>query len=158
MVGAGDSFEDLKRQRDQAGLTDAIRMTGRMRWGPELRAVLSATDICVQPDPPSALNERSTMVKTMEYMALSKPVVAFDLKETRVTGGGAIVFADERTPKGLADAVERLADDPVRRKRLGELGRQRVEGELGWHVQAERLRSVYARLFPGALPRARAAS
>jgi glycosyltransferase involved in cell wall biosynthesis len=155
MVGAGDSFEDLKRKRDEAGLTDAIAMTGRMRWGPELRAALSATDICVQPDPPGELNDRSTMVKTMEYMALGRPVVAFDLKETRVTGGDAITFAAAATPEALADAVEALADDPVRRQHLGTLGRERVESDLGWHVQAKKLLSVYERLFPGALSRER---
>jgi glycosyltransferase involved in cell wall biosynthesis len=107
----------------------------------------------VQPDPPGELNDRSTMVKTMEYMALGRPVVAFDLKETRVTGGDAIAFAAAHTPEALADAVEALADDPVRRQHLGTLGRERVESDLGWHVQAKKLLSVYERLFPGALSR-----
>jgi glycosyltransferase involved in cell wall biosynthesis len=158
MIGAGDSFEDLKRKRDEAGLRDAITMTGRMRWGPELRAALRATDICVQPDPPGELNDRSTMVKTMEYMALERPVVAFDLKETRVTGGDAITFAEAPTAAALADAVEALAGDTARRRHLGTLGRERVESELGWHVQAKKLLSVYERLFPGSVRGQRTAS
>jgi hypothetical protein len=48
----------------------------------EARKVLSAVDLCVQPDPSSPLNDRSTMNKLMEYMALGKATVAFDLAET----------------------------------------------------------------------------
>jgi hypothetical protein len=39
----------------------------------------------------------------------------------------------------------------VRRKHLGALGRERVESDLGWHVQAQKLLSVYERLFPGSV-------
>ena len=44
---------------------------------------LSTADICLDPNPSSPLNDVSTWIKVMEYMALGKPIVSFDLKETR---------------------------------------------------------------------------
>ncbi len=150
MVGTGDSFESLGRLRDQYGLTDAVKMTGRVPWK-DVLAALSACDVCVQPDPPGGLNDHSTMNKLMEYMALSKAVVSFDLKESRVSGGDAAVYAPGGSAEALADAVQSLADDPARRERLGAAGRARVEGVLAWHHQQRALLSVYERLFPGQL-------
>lgn len=150
MVGTGDSYAALCRLRDEYGLTEAVRMTGRVPW-PEVLAALSATDICVQPDPPGGLNDHSTMNKLMEYMALGKAVVSFDLTESRVSGGDAAVYAPGDSAAALADAVQALADDPERRARLGAAGRARVEQTLAWHHQQRALIGVYDRLFPGEL-------
>ncbi|MFN8640487.1 MAG: heparinase II/III family protein [Candidatus Binatia bacterium] len=86
MVGTGASFAAIRRRRDALGLADAVVMTGRLPW-PDVLATLRATDICVQPDPPGRLNDRSTMNKLMDYLALGRAVVAHDLPETRVSGG-----------------------------------------------------------------------
>lgn len=150
MVGTGDSFDSLCRLRDESGLTDAVKMTGRVPWK-DVLAALSACDVCVQPDPPGGLNDHSTMNKLMEYMALGKAVVSFDLTESRVSGGDAALYAPGGSAEALADAVQALADDPARRARLGQLGRERVERVLAWHHQQRALLSVYERLFPGQL-------
>ncbi len=47
--------------------------------------ILSTADVGLSPDPKNPLNDLSTMNKTMEYMAFELPVVAFDLRETRVS-------------------------------------------------------------------------
>jgi len=150
MVGTGDSYASLCRLRDEYGLSESVTMTGRVPW-PDVLAALSATDICVQPDPPGGLNDHSTMNKLMEYMALGKAVVSFDLAESRVSGGDAAVYAPGDSAAALADAVQALADDPARRARLGAAGRARVEQTLAWHHQQRALIGVYDRLFPGEL-------
>lgn len=149
-MGSGDSFQDLVRLRDELGLAEVVRMTGRIPWA-QVLANLRATDICVQPDPPGGLNDRSTMNKLMEYMALGRATVSFDLPESRVSGGDATVYVPGRDPADLARAVVDLADDPTRRAELGARGLRRIEDVLSWPRQARNLVQVYERLFPGAL-------
>ena len=109
----------------------------------------AATDICVQPDLPDVLNSKLTMNKLMEYMAFGKPIVAFDMTETRVSGGEAGVYVSQHDADGLADAVVELADDPDRRARLGQAGRRRIEDELAWEHQARSLLGAYRQTLNG---------
>jgi glycosyltransferase involved in cell wall biosynthesis len=148
LVGRGDSFDDIQRLRTEYGLEDCMTLTGRLP-AEEVMAALSAADICVQPDPPNRLNQVSTMNKPMEYMALGKPVVAYALKETMVTGGDVCQYVQGGDPQGLADAVENLADDPKLREKLGKLGLERVEKVLSWPHQAPDLLGIYEALYPG---------
>lgn len=150
MVGAGDSWPELVRQRDEWGLTDAVKMPGRVAWT-DVLGNLAATDICVQPDPPTAFNKLLAHNKLMEYMAMGKAPVAFDMAETRVSGADTVTYVDPSLgAAGLADAVIALADDKARRERLGKAARKRIEEVLCWEKQAHTLMKVYNRLFPGA--------
>ena len=149
-IGSGDSHGDLTQLRDRMGLTDVVRMPGRIPWK-DVLAGLRATDICVQPDPPGGLNDRSTMNKLMEYMALGRATVSFDLPESRISGGDATIYVPGKNPADLADAVISLADDPSRRRALGELGKKRIDEVLCWPRQARHLVAAYAKLFPGRL-------
>ena len=73
---------------------------------------LTITDVCLSPDPSNELNDRSTMIKTMEYMAMGKPVVAFDLPETRYSAQHAALYATPNRVEEFADHIETLlADD-----------------------------------------------
>ena len=151
MLGAGDSWAGLKQSRDAMGLTDAVAMPGRVPWA-QILGSLTACDICVQPDPPTAFNRLLAHNKLMEYMALGKASVAFDMEETRVSGGEAVDYVPgERGARGLAEAVAALADDPVRRAALGKAARARIVGTLSWEQQAHTLLEVYQRLFADAL-------
>ena len=153
MVGSGDAFPALQQLRDELGLTDAVLMTGSIPW-PRVLATLAAADLCVQPDLPSAYNNNLTTNKLMEYMAMGKATVAFDLPEARVSGGNAVCFVETYSTDALADAVLDLVDDPERRRVMGLQARQRVETTLAWEHQAQSLVRVYQQLFPGscALP------
>jgi glycosyltransferase involved in cell wall biosynthesis len=147
MIGKGDSFDELVRLREEFGLTDVIVMTGRIPWS-NLLASLRATDICVQPDPPGRLNDHSTMNKLMEYMSLGRAVVSYDLAESRVSGGEAVLYAHGSDAEALASAVMMLADNPDRMRELQRAGQERVRDVLSWEHQSPRLVEVYQKLFP----------
>ncbi|HEX6516518.1 MAG TPA: glycosyltransferase family 4 protein [Nocardioidaceae bacterium] len=134
LMGSGDCFEELVAQRDRLGLQDYVELTGRVP-DETVAAVLSTADVGLSPDPKNPLNDVSTMNKTMEYMAFGLPVVAFDLKETRVSAGEAGVYAEPNEVDSFAKAIVELVDDPARRDEMGRLGRRRVEQELAWTHQ-----------------------
>lgn len=151
MIGKGDSFEDLVRLRDEFGLTESVMMTGRIPWS-DVIASLRATDICVQPDPPGLLNDHSTMNKLMEYMSLGRAVVTYDLAETRVSGGDAVLYVQGSSVEDLAIAVMGLADNPGQIRELQRAGQKRVRDVLSWDHQSPRLVEVYEKLFPESSP------
>jgi glycosyltransferase involved in cell wall biosynthesis len=136
LMGSGDSYNDLVALRDDLGLQDYVDLPGRV---PDefVHRVLSSADVGISPDPLNPLNDVSTMNKTMEYMAFGLPVVAFDLRETRVSAGPAAVYADPSSgPEGLAEALVSLLDDPEARAAMGKAGRERVVNQLAWKHQA----------------------
>jgi glycosyltransferase involved in cell wall biosynthesis len=144
-VGAGDSHDELVSLADELGIAERITFTGRVP-DETVFEVLSTADVGLSPDPLNPLNDVSTMNKTMEYMAFELPVVAFDLKETRVSAGPAAVYAPPNDTDGFAQAILELLDDPERRAEMGREGRERVERELAWRHQAPRYLSVYESL------------
>jgi len=145
LIGGGDCFADLVALRDELGLKDAVEFTGRVP-DETVAAILSTADVGISPDPKNPLNDLSTMNKTMEYMAFSLPVLAFDLRETRVSAADAAVYATPNVVEEMALLLVELTDDEPRRRSMGEAGRARVEQELAWSHQAARYLSVYERV------------
>src|SRR6266568_3744701 len=99
-------------------------------------------------DPRSPLNEHSTMIKTMEYMAMGKPVVAFDLTETRFSAQDAALYATPNLVEDFAKNIEALLDDDELRLKMGATGRKRIEEELSWDHNEKKLLLAYEKLFP----------
>jgi glycosyltransferase involved in cell wall biosynthesis len=141
-VGAGDTFEEMKELADRLGLADQVEFTGRIPDA-DLVRYLSTADICLSPDPRNPLNDVSTMNKVMEYMAMGKPIVSFELREARVSAGDAAVYARANDVSEFAKLTAELLDDPVQRARMGEIGRARVEGPLSWAHSSEALLTAY---------------
>jgi glycosyltransferase involved in cell wall biosynthesis len=148
LIGSGDCFNDLVALRDELDLAGHVEFTGR---APDelVAGILSTADVGLSPDPKNPLNDLSTMNKTMEYMAFELPVVAFDLRETRVSAGEAAVYVQPNDEYAYAEAIVALMDDEPRRARLGKLGRSRVEQELAWDHQKRAYLDVYRRLVSG---------
>jgi glycosyltransferase involved in cell wall biosynthesis len=144
-VGAGDSYDELVSLAGNLGIAERVTFTGRVP-DETVFEVLSTADVGLSPDPLNPLNDVSTMNKTMEYMAFELPVVAFDLKETRVSAGAAAVYAPPNDTDAFAEAILELLDDSKRRAEMGREGRERVERELAWRHQAPRYLSVYESL------------
>ena len=142
IMGTGDSLEDLRRLADELALTGHVELPGFVSEA-DLGTNLAAADICVDPDPSSPLNDVSTWIKIMEYMACAKPIVAFELKETKVSASDAALFVTPNDESAFAEAIVRLMDDPRLRERMGVFGRQRVENELQWSVVGANLLHAY---------------
>jgi glycosyltransferase involved in cell wall biosynthesis len=149
LIGSGDCFDELVALSHHLELSDFVTFTGRVSDA-EVAAILSTADVGVSPDPKNPLNDVSTMNKTMEYMAFSLPVVAFDLRETRVSAADAAVYATPNDVGELAVLLVDLIDDEPRRRAMGKAGRTRIEQELAWDHQAPRYVEVYRTLTAGA--------
>jgi glycosyltransferase involved in cell wall biosynthesis len=134
LMGSGDERARLVAERDRLGLESYVEMPGRVS-DDVMAAVLSTADVGLCPDPLNPLNDLSTMNKTMEYMAFELPVVAFDLRETRVSAGGAARYVTPNVVAEFAEAIVEIVDDPVAGARMGRLGRERVEEHLAWSHQ-----------------------
>jgi glycosyltransferase involved in cell wall biosynthesis len=145
VIGSGDSLADLRALAADLQLTDRVEFTGFVS-DDELRACLAAADICMDPDPSSPLNDVSTWIKIMEYMAYAKPIVSFDLKETRVSAAGAALYVPCNDETAFARATARLMDDPALRLEMGRIGRERVERSLQWSHVSRNLLAAYEAL------------
>ncbi|OLF15727.1 glycosyltransferase family 4 protein [Actinophytocola xanthii] len=141
-VGAGDTFEEMQALAERLRLADQVEFTGRIPDA-DLVRYLSTADICLSPDPRNPLNDVSTMNKVMEYMAMGKPIVSFELREARVSAGDAAVYARANDVSEFAKLTAELLDDPAQRARMGEIGRARVEGPLSWAHSSEALLTAY---------------
>ena len=148
LIGSGDCFDELVALRDELGLAGHVEFTGR---APDelVSRILSTADVGLSPDPKNPLNDVSTMNKTLEYMAFELPVVAFDLRETRISAGDAALYVKPNDVHDYAVAIAGAMDDEPGRARLGKLGRIRVEQELAWCHQERAYLGVYARLTAG---------
>jgi glycosyltransferase involved in cell wall biosynthesis len=146
LVGGGTELEAMKRYADQLGIADFVTFTGRIPDQPMLE-MLSTADVCVNPDVANDMNDKSTMNKIMEYMALGKPVVQFDLTEGRRSAAEASLYARKNDEQDLAAKLLELLDDEERRRRMGDFGRARVENELQWTHEMPKLLQAYDALL-----------
>jgi glycosyltransferase involved in cell wall biosynthesis len=146
LVGGGTSLEEMKALARELGVADYVTFTGRVPDA-ELLAVLNAADVCVNPDVANEMNDISTMNKIMEYMALGKPIVQFDLTEGRYSAQEASLYAKRNDPADFARKIIELVDDPARRERMGEYGRRRVLDTLEWRHEVPRLLAAYEALW-----------
>jgi glycosyltransferase involved in cell wall biosynthesis len=143
--GRGEARESLKLLSSELGLDKHVWFTGWVS-DEELKRFLSSADICVDPDPSNSFNDRSTMIKMMEYMALAKPIVAFDLPEHRYTAQEAAIYVRPNDELEFARALVELMDDPERRRKMGSFGRHRVQTQLSWNHSVQHLLKAYRML------------
>jgi glycosyltransferase involved in cell wall biosynthesis len=145
LIGKGDCWQQVKKLAQSLGLNGTVQFTGRIPDEDVLR-YLSTADVCVAPDPPIPLNHMSTMNKIMEYMACGRPIVSFDLTESRRSAESAAVYVEHDDPELLAQAINDLLEDPNRRSQIGEYGFERVRNDLAWSHSADNLVEAYSRL------------
>jgi glycosyltransferase involved in cell wall biosynthesis len=143
LVGGGTELLAMRQLAAQLGVAEYVTFPGRVPDA-ELLAMLNTADVCVNPDVANEMNDKSTMNKIMEYMAIGKPVVQFDLTEGRFSAQDASLYAKRNDPIDLADKIAQLCDDPAARARMGEYGRERVARELSWDHEAPKLLAAYA--------------
>jgi glycosyltransferase involved in cell wall biosynthesis len=146
IMGSGDSLQDLRLLARQLDLNGQVDLRGFVTEE-ELQANLSAADICVDPDPSSPLNDVSTWIKIMEYMAYQKPIVTFDLKETHYSAQDAALYVPPNQEAEFANAIAKLMDNPQLREKMGTFGRTRVEHDLQWSIVGNNLLEAYKRIL-----------
>jgi glycosyltransferase involved in cell wall biosynthesis len=146
LVGGGTELPAMRELAKQLEIDEYVTFTGR---APDhvLLEMLNTADLCVNPDRANEMNDRSTMNKIMEYMALGKPVVQFDLTEGRVSAGDASWYARPNDVTDLAQKMVALLSDENQRIHMGNIGRERVENALSWQHEAPRLLAAYDNLL-----------
>lgn len=146
IMGDGDDLNRIRGLTRDAGLEEHVLFTGWLERE-DLWRHLATLDIGVDPDPSNDFNDKCTMIKMTEYMAFSTCIVAFDLPEHRYTAGESAIYVPDNDPVKFASALHALMDDPAERKRLGRIGRERVEKEIAWEYSTPKLVEAYQRLL-----------
>jgi glycosyltransferase involved in cell wall biosynthesis len=150
LVGSGPELVAMQALARELDVDAFVNFTGRAPDA-ELLAVLNTADVCVNPDEWNEMNDKSTMNKIMEYMALGKPIVQFDVTEGRFSALDASLYAQPNDPVDLARKIIELLGDPARREQMGRFGRARVVGELAWNHEAPKLLAAYQALWASAV-------
>ena len=130
LVGGGTELPAMRKLAEELGVADYVTFTGRVP-DDELLAMLNTADVCVNPDVANDMNDKSTMNKIMEYMALGKPIVQFDLTEGRVSAQDASLYAQRNDPIDMARKLVALLDDAPLRARMGAAGLRAGEDRAG---------------------------
>ena len=146
LVGGGTSLDELKEYARELDIEDFVTFTGRVS-DQILLEVLNTAEICVNPDVANEMNDKSTMNKIMEYMALGKPIVQYDLTEGRVSAQNSSLYAEPNNEIDFANKILELADNPDMREYMGKAGERRVRNELEWDYEAPKLLKAYQHLF-----------
>jgi glycosyltransferase involved in cell wall biosynthesis len=146
IVGNGDALSMVQEMAHQRQLDEYITWVG---WVDQenVPSYLQSFDLCIAPETPNVYSNQSTVIKLMEYMAFSKPTVAYDLPEHRHSAGDAAIYATGGQPRDLAQAIVELMDDPQRREHMGRIGFERIQNELSWEHQGRALLTMYEGLL-----------
>lgn len=144
IVGGGSDLDILKKLSADMGLAAYVDFHGRVS-DQLLVDILNTADVCVNPDKPTEMNNLSTMNKIMEYMALKKPIVQFDLKEGRFSAQKASLYATDVTD--FANKIVYLLDNEEVRNEMGTFGYNRVLNELSWDYESGKLVGFYEKLL-----------
>jgi glycosyltransferase involved in cell wall biosynthesis len=143
-VGDGDALPAARASAQRLELGEAVDFLGFVQDRERLTQLIASCDVCISPEPRNVLNEHSTLVKVAEYLAVGRPVVAFDLKETRRTARDAAAYAPADDAQSFSTTIDTLLDDPSRRQRMSEAGKERAES-LRWEHSERALLAAYDR-------------
>jgi glycosyltransferase involved in cell wall biosynthesis len=147
MIGKGECWDELQELARELHVDDITRFTGRIS-DELLMEYLSTADVCLAPDPPDRMNQISTMTKILEYMAFGRPIVSFDLLESRRSAGDAAVYVEKDDPYLFAQAIQDLLNAPSRCEKMSRIGKDRTARLIGWDQARKNLLAAYSRLKP----------
>jgi glycosyltransferase involved in cell wall biosynthesis len=147
IIGDGDALQGARQLSTQIGVKTYIDFTGYIYDRQLIRQYINEADICVEPAPYNEANKRSTFIKIMEYMACGKPIVAFDLGETRASVGNAAILVEPGNLIEFAHALLNLIENPQKRFSLGSMARDRIVRRLNWENASSMLTMAYDNLL-----------
>jgi len=146
IVGHGDRTQALKAQAKATG--DArIEFTGKLSTEDLAKAYADA-DVFVLPAVVDSKGDTEGLgVVLIEAAEMGLPLVGSNVGGIPdvVVDGETGLLAPPADPKGLADALRKLADDPALSRRLVEGARQRTRKLFSWDVVIPALQAVYQR-------------
>jgi glycosyltransferase involved in cell wall biosynthesis len=143
VVGDGDHLRAVQQLCRDLEMTSFFTFTGYVHDRRILKEYFEEADICLETAPDSEANRQSTFIKVMEYMLAGKPVVAFDLDETRYSLDGCGVLVEPNNLERFASAIQDLIDDPPKRRQLGQMARARIRDGLNWSNAAGEMIRAY---------------
>lgn len=146
LMGKSGQINELRQYANDLGIGQNIEFSGWIDTKDLVRN-LSTVDICLIPDPSNPFNDKCTMIKIMEYMAVGKPIVSFDLPEHRFSAQDAAVYAPNNDELQFAKLIVELMNDPEKRKAMGEFGLKRIDTTLAWRYQEKNLIHAYEKLL-----------
>jgi len=148
IIGEGDTLSDMKQMVKDLDLNDAVTFTGWISDRKAFHQLLRSADLCVSPEPLNDMNNHSTFVKILDYMAVGKPIVAFDLKESRLSAQDAAVYATPNSVEDFAAKIDLVLGDASLQAKMAMCGRHRIETSLAWTYSKAALLRAYSQLNP----------
>ena len=146
-MGDGVALPGLQELAVELNIEDVVRFTG---WLPEEACFtyVATADLGLDTN----LQPEVTPVKALEYMAHSVPLVTFDVRETRLLADDAARYVTAGDAEEMAREIAQLLDSPDERRRMGSIGRDRIEREFSWDRQEERYLEIFGRFLNGKRP------
>ena len=145
-IGDGSAFKYLKEMTRNLKIDDQVTFTGFIYEQQIISKYLATADVCLSPEPKTELNSHSTFIKVLDYMAAAKPIVAFDLPETRFSAQESALYARPNDIADFATKIEELLEDEVKRRAMGLFGRRRAQEALFWNYSKPSLLRAYQQL------------
>jgi len=147
LVGGGPMAERLRAWSRTQPAGRAV-LTGPVAHA-AASAYLNAFDVLVLPSRTMPGWKEQFGRVLIEAPACGVPVIGSDSGNipALVEELGSGVVIPERDPSALADALQRLIDDPAQRRALGEQGRRRVEECYGLRAVADPLYEALSAVF-----------
>tara|TARA_Y100001960_G_scaffold308759_1_gene366459 strand:+ start:518 stop:1714 length:1197 start_codon:yes stop_codon:yes gene_type:complete len=146
IIGDGPSKNEMYELSNNMNLKDYVTFTGRIEDS-EVLNILNTCDICVNPDVYNVMNDKSTMNKVMEYMALGKPIVQYDLTEGKVSAQESSLYAKPNDTHDFAKNIFNLIKDKNKRIFMGDYGKKRILQKLNWDIEKPKYISVFKKIF-----------
>ena len=143
-VGEDEGMKDkLIEQAKKLGIAKNIKFTGHIKSEELFLSAFAACDVFVLPSEYEAFG-----IVLLEAMACKKPVIGTHVggvpEAIGEEGAGIVVEYDD--PDALAEAIDKLLDDPKLRRSMGALGRKRVKKNFTWESVVDQIEKVYTEL------------
>jgi len=148
IIGDGPLRQSLEERVKRMRLEGRVRFVG---WIPhrELLTYAASADVGVEPTQGNCLSYRYALGnKLFEYLMAGLPIAVSDQPHRRqiVERYGVGKVFDEKDPRSIARAIDRIVSDEERHQEMRHQARQAAREEFNWEVQGKKLIKAYSGL------------
>lgn len=147
IIGDGTARENIEELVKEKGLEDYFIFHGAEYNRNKLYRLLYETEACVDPLTYNEETKIGTAIKIMEYMAVGKPIVQYNIGEGMVTAGESSIYIRNNDKIAFGDAIIELLKNKKKRDVMGKIGRKRIEEKFQWAVQEKKLINLYYKVM-----------